>query len=117
VDHLAKPRLAAGRDAEWARAMAGFADCTNVACKLSGIVTEAAPGPVRAEDVAPYVDRVRSLFGDSRLLFGSDWPVCTLRATYGEVVALLRETLRLIGMPPDGAVFGANAAEVYGLPE
>ena len=115
LDHLGKPRIAARRDSEWSRAMAGFAECRNVACKLSGMVSQAGPGPLQAEDLAPFVDRARALFGDSRLLFGSDWPVCTLHASYDRVLELLRETLRLVGLPEDGPVLGENAVDVYGL--
>jgi L-fuconolactonase len=115
LDHGAKPEIAAGRIEPWAGLVGALAGLPNVACKLSGLVTEAGAG-WRAADLLPYVDRLLDSFGPGRLMFGSDWPVCLLATSYHEVVALARDTLggRLSPGERD-AVFGANAAGVYGL--
>jgi L-fuconolactonase len=110
IDHIAKPRIAAGpNDQEWERGLGAFADLPNVSCKLSGLVTEADWHSWRIDDLAPYVERVVSWFGEDRLLFGSDWPVCTLAATYDEVMQTARALL------PGHKPFGENAIEIYGL--
>jgi L-fuconolactonase len=110
VDHIAKPRIAAGaRDEEWERGLAPFAGLDHVSCKVSGLVTEADWRSWRRADLAPYVERVVDWFGEDRLLFGSDWPVCTLAASYQSVY----ETAR--GLLPFEKAFGANAVAIYGL--
>jgi len=115
LDHGAKPEIAAGRIEPWAGLVGALAGLPNVACKLSGLVTEAGAG-WRAADFLPYVDSLLDAFGPGRLMFGSDWPVCLLAASHHEVVALARDSLggRLSPGERD-AVFGANAAGVYGL--
>jgi L-fuconolactonase len=116
IDHLAKPRIVAGReDHEWEAAMAPFADLANVTCKLSGMVTEADWGTWTASDLEPYVRRCLDWFGEDRLMFGSDWPVCLMAATYGTVVDTLRHLLADLSETAARRVFGANAIRVYGL--
>ena len=111
VDHIAKPPIASGELEPWAERMAELARLEHVSCKLSGIVTEAEWRSWRPEDVGPYVSRVTEGFGDERLIFGSDWPVCTLAASYDAVVALAEQ----FAGAGNEAVFGRNAARVYGL--
>jgi L-fuconolactonase len=115
LDHGAKPEIAAGRIEPWAGLVGALAGLPNVTCKLSGLVTEAGTS-WSTEDFLPYVDRLLGSFGPGRLMFGSDWPVCTLAASYHEVMALARGTLggRLSPGERD-AVFGANAVGAYGL--
>ncbi len=116
IDHLAKPAIAAGhQDPAWAEAMAPFSDLPNVRCKLSGMVTEAEWKNWSVEDLRPYVERCVGWFGEDRLLFGSDWPVCLLAADYARVVASLREILAGMPRPAREKVFGANAVTLYGL--
>jgi L-fucono-1,5-lactonase len=116
IDHLAKPPIASGWSGEWAAAMAPFADLGHVACKLSGLVTEAGPGRATAADLEPYVTRALDWFGAGRCLFGSDWPVCTLVAPYQAVVDALGECLRGLGEADRAAVMGGNATRLYRLP-
>jgi L-fuconolactonase len=115
LDHGGKPAIGTGLVEPWARQVAELARRPNVTCKLSGLVTEAGPGWEPGQ-IAPYAGWLLDCFGPGRLLFGSDWPVCTLAATYGQVVALARALLggRLSTAETD-AVFGQNAAAVYGL--
>ena len=115
LDHGGKPAIGAGLVEPWARQVAELASRPNVTCKLSGLVTEAGPG-WRPDRIAPYAGWLLDCFGPGRLMFGSDWPVCTLAATYGEVVELARTLVggRLSAAETD-AVFGQNAVAVYGL--
>jgi L-fuconolactonase len=85
-----------------------------VTCKLSGLVTEAGVGWSTA-DFLPYAGRLCESFGPGRLMFGSDWPVCTLAASYHQVTGLARTLLRELSPAEAEAVFGSNAVAVYGL--
>jgi L-fuconolactonase len=113
VDHLSKPSIAAGLLDPWREDIAAVAAFPNVSCKVSGMVTEAS-ADWRLEDFRPYVDHVASVFGEDRLMFGSDWPVATLAASYAEVSSLAR-TLLGAHFGPAGLVkiFGGNAAKFY----
>lgn len=118
VDHIAKPPIASGEIEQWATLMHEFTDLVNVACKLSGMVTEANPEGWTATDLKPYVSAVYDIFGPDRLMFGSDWPVCTLAATYDEVAGVTREVLESLGVldeTTDAAIFGATAIHWYSL--
>ena len=116
IDHLAKPRIVAGRlDPKWEAAMAPLSNLANVTCKLSGMVTEADWKTWATGDLEPYVHRCMGWFGEDRLLFGSDWPVCLLAASYGAVVDTLRKLLADLPEPAAAKVFGANAIRVYRL--
>jgi L-fuconolactonase len=115
LDHGAKPAIASGGLEPWASQITGLAARPNVSCKLSGLVTEAGPG-WRPAQIVPYIDHLTDRFGPPRLMFGSDWPVCTLAASYAEVVALARGALAgRLGPAELDAVFGANAIAVYRL--
>ena len=115
IDHLAKPPIRGGESADWADRLAPFADLGNVSCKISGMVTEADWEAWRPEQLAPYVERVYGWFGDRRCLFGSDWPVCLLAATYREVVDACRFTLAGIPASARERVFSTNAIDFYRL--
>jgi L-fuconolactonase len=110
LDHLGKPPIAAREIKGWRRDLAEIAAAGDVVAKLSGLVTEAS-ADWTVEDLRPYVETAVDLFGPERLMFGSDWPVCALRADYGQVVAALEDILG--GRP--GEIFGGTAARVYGL--
>jgi L-fuconolactonase len=115
VDHLSKPAIAAGPLDPWREHMAEIAAFPNVSCKVSGMVTEAKADWALA-DLEPFVDHVAAVFGEDRLMFGSDWPVATLAGSYGDVSNAARALLgRTFG--PDGMakIFGANAASFYRL--
>lgn len=115
LDHGAKPEIAHGRLEPWASLIRDLAARPNVSCKVSGLVTEAGPG-WRPSQIAPYVDHLLECFGPGRLMFGSDWPVCTLAAGYAEVVAVARGALASrLGPAELHAVFAANAVTAYRL--
>ncbi len=116
VDHIAKPRIAAGaNDPEWERALAPLAGCANVSCKLSGMVTEASWRSWAPADLAPYVRRVLEWFGPERCMFGSDWPVCLLAASYQQVLSATRTALGELTQSELDGVLGGNAIRVYRL--
>lgn len=116
IDHIAKPPIASRQIEPWAERMAPFAALDHVACKLSGMITEAGWGGWRPDDILPYVKRVLEWFEEDRLLFGSDWPVCTLAGSYDDVVETLEYGLGPIAEGVHSGIFGDNAADVYRLP-
>ena len=114
IDHGSKPLIRDGVIDGWAEDMAALAQDTQAFCKLSGLVTEAAPD-WSVDDLRPYVDHLLTTFGPDRLIWGSDWPVCTLASTYER---WLETTDTLLGDLSDTerkAVLGGNAARAYNL--
>jgi L-fuconolactonase len=87
----------------------------NVTCKVSGLVTEADWQRWTVADLRPYFEVVLDAFGPSRLMFGSDWPVCLLAASYSEVVASARELTSSLSPAEQGEIFSGTAARVYGI--
>ena len=115
IDHVAKPPIASGALEPWASRIAPFRELEHVACKVSGMVTEADWSTWTTADLQPYVDHVLEVFGPDRLLFGSDWPVCLLAASYDQVFEAARATLASLGDQDRAKVFGGTAARVYRL--
>jgi L-fuconolactonase len=115
VDHIAKPLIKDGVLAPWEAGLRELARYENVYCKVSGMQTEAAWRAWKPADFRPYLDVVFDCFGAQRLMFGSDWPVCTLAADYGETASLVRDYFRPMGPAVEAAVMGGNATEFYGL--
>ena len=115
IDHLAKPPIASGELEPWRTLIAPFAELDHVACKVSGLVTEADWISWTTADLQPYVDHAIEVFGPARLLFGSDWPVCLLAATYAEVVEAALTTMSGLDVVEQAAVMGGNATRIYGL--
>jgi len=117
VDHGAKPAIASGAWEPWSSGLAALAAHPNVHCKLSGLVTEARWSAWREDGIERYIGRLLELFGPERLMFGSDWPVCTLAAGYCEVLELAREALAGLGCTDSerAAVLGGNALGFYAL--
>ena len=109
LDHAAKPRIAASRrDRDWEDLMPRLADLPNVTCKISGLVTEADWSSWNLDRLRPYIDQVLEWFGADRCMFGSDWPVCLVAATYEDVVDVVRSAVG-----DSDKVFGEVAARVY----
>jgi L-fuconolactonase len=115
LDHAAKPPIASGEFEPWATRLADLAALPNVACKVSGLVTEADWDGWAPAQLRPYVDRLVELFGPQRLMFGSDWPVCTLAAGYDRVLGAARECLSELSATESDAVFAGTAASIYHL--
>jgi len=115
LDHAGKPEIAENRLEPWAGLIAEMAGLPNVTCKVSGLVSEAGPSWC-TEDFTPYLDRLIESFGPGRLMFGSDWPICTLAASYRDVLSLARALLepRLSAAELD-LVFSGTALGTYRL--
>ncbi|GAA4578638.1 amidohydrolase family protein [Planotetraspora phitsanulokensis] len=117
LDHAAKPPIASGELEPWAGGLAELATLPNVACKLSGLVTEASWTDWETPQFAPYAERILDSFGPDRVMFGSDWPVCELAASYAQVVELAGELTSGLSEAERARVFGGTAQEWYGLPD
>jgi L-fuconolactonase len=115
LDHLAKPDVKRGARQPWERLVRELARRENVACKLSGLVTEADWGRWTPADLAPYLDACLAAFTPRRCLFGSDWPVCTLAADHGRVVRVVSDFIRTLSDAERAAVLAGTAARLYGL--
>jgi len=115
IDHLAKPMIRSGATEPWATLLSPFGELPNVSCKLSGLVTEADPATWQVADLAPYVEIALKTFGPRRLMFGSDWPVCLLAASYADVVAAARDLTAELSIDEHAAVFGGAAESAYRL--
>ncbi|MEU9207357.1 amidohydrolase family protein [Streptomyces sp. NPDC048415] len=115
LDHLGKPPIATGAMEPWATAVRALAALTNTVCKLSGMVTEADPATWTVDDLRPYADTVLEAFGPSRLMFGSDWPVCTLAASYAQVCGVAEKLTSGLGAEDRASVFEGTGARVYRL--
>jgi len=118
IDHAAKPAIREGRSgfATWSRDMARLADAPNIACKISGLLTEAGP-QAGLKELQPFLDHLVQTFGPERLLWGSDWPVLNLAADYARWSEL---TTRWLADRPDvdtRNIMGATAARLYRIAE
>lgn len=117
IDHLAKPEIKMGDLETWNTALEPFASVPNVFVKLSGLVTEADWKTWTPDQIAPYFRDVLEQFGPERCMFGSDWPVCLLAASYGQTRELVRRALEGYGETGVAAVLGGSAARAYRLRE
>ncbi|MFJ6572470.1 amidohydrolase family protein [Streptomyces sp. NPDC091292] len=115
LDHAGKPPVAAGDLTPWADHVRALAALPHTVCKLSGLVTEADWHTWTTDRLRPYADTVLDAFGPGRVMFGSDWPVCTLAASYGQVADAAGELTEELGADERALVFGGTAARVYGL--
>jgi L-fuconolactonase len=115
LDHLGKPTIASGSTQPWDRDLRRMAALPNTACKLSGLVTEADWARWQVADLRPYADTALGAFGPGRVMFGSDWPVCTLAASYGEVLQAARDLADHLSEAERGAIFAGTATRLYQL--
>jgi L-fuconolactonase len=115
IDHVAKPEIKARSRSGWAMLMQNIAAKPNVYCKLSGLVTEADWKNWKKEDFQPYLDVVFGAFGPKRLMFGSDWPVCLLAASYQQVLEIIEDYVQDCAFDIKDKIFGGNATEFYQL--
>ena len=115
LDHLGKPPIRNATLSPWRERIRELAQSPNVFCKVSGMVTEADRGGWKPQDFRPYLDVVFAAFGFDRLMFGSDWPVCLLAASYAQVFAVVDEYLRPFDATARVKVLGGNAARFYRL--
>ena len=115
LDHLGKPDIKKGTLEKWRRNILEIGRHPNVYCKVSGMVTEADWKGWKAEDFTPCLDAVTEAFGTDRLMFGSDWPVCLLAASYSQVAELVKKYFASYGKEARSAIMGANAVRFYHL--
>jgi L-fuconolactonase len=115
LDHIAKPLIKTGEIHAWESGIRKLATFPNVFCKLSGMVTEADWTTWTPAQIKPYLDVVFDCFGPERLMIGSDWPVCTLAASYCDAMNLVMTYLRDYPEDARNAVFGGNAQKFWKL--
>ena len=114
VDHGSKPEISEGAFDTWAKDLDAIAQNTSAYCKLSGLVTEASKNWT-VDELKPYVDHLLEVFGPQRLIWGSDWPVCTLAATYDEWYLASEQLLSGLTAEEKHRIWCDNALEAYRL--
>jgi L-fuconolactonase len=115
LDHLAKPSIKDGTIQPWESGMRELARFPNVFCKLSGMVTEADWRTWKAEHMTPYLDIALECFGPERLMIGSDWPVCTVAASYAHTMNVVLTYFEKHPAAVQDAVLGGNAQRLWKL--
>ncbi|TFG74968.1 MAG: amidohydrolase [Flavobacteriales bacterium] len=115
IDHLAKPYVRDGFFEGWAVMMREISKYDHVYCKLSGLITEADHQSWTPAQMTCYMDLVLNSFGAKRLLFGSDWPVCLVAGSYGQVKSLVTNFIATLSIAEQEAIMGKNAVEFYNL--
>lgn len=115
LDHLAKPPIRFGETEPWAHNLADLGRRPNVFCKLSGVVTEADYKSWSYEAILPYLEAALAAFGPSRLMFGSDWPVCRVATTYGDWVRTIERFAAPLSAAECQSLFHSAAARAYRL--
>jgi L-fuconolactonase len=117
LDHGGKPPIAAGGYRNWYEQISALAELPNVAVKASGLVTEADHDHWTRADIEPYLRTMITEFGPDRVMFGSDWPVCTVAGGYRAVTELLQQTIDDLSVPEQESIFAGTARHWYGLPD
>jgi L-fuconolactonase len=115
LDHLAKPSIKNQKITDWKKAIHQIGHLPNVSCKISGLVTEADITDWKSKDFTPYLDPVFEVFGEDRVLFGSDWPVCLLAANYDKVFNLVADYTAGFSDDAKEKLFGGNGARIYNI--
>jgi L-fuconolactonase len=115
LDHCGNAEVPQKDRTDWKRDMADVARRKNVVCKVSGIIASAKPGEWTADDLAPIVNHTLEVFGPDRVMFGGDWPVCTLAASYRQWVEALKSIVAERSMAEQRKLFHDNAVRFYGL--
>jgi L-fuconolactonase len=115
IDHMAKPYVKTGQILPWANYMQKYGELPNVTCKLSGMVTEANWEYWEKEDFFIYLDTALQSFGIDRLMYGSDWPVCLVAATYEKQLGIVQEYFSKLSQYEQNKIFGDNAVKFYNL--
>jgi predicted TIM-barrel fold metal-dependent hydrolase len=115
LDHCGNADVQAKDRSQWERDIAAVAKRKAVVCKVSGIVASAKPGHWTADDLAPIVKHVVKVFGHDRVMFGGDWPVCTLAATYKQWLDALQSIVHAWPEADRRKLFHDNAVRFYGL--
>ena len=115
IDHLAKPDIKNKKISDWKREIENVAGHENVYCKISGMVTEADWKNWTQKDLIPFIDVVIESFGSNRIMFGSDWPVCLVAASYEQTLNIVQEYFYSFSASEQELFFGKNAIKFYNL--
>lgn len=115
IDHIAKPPIQSQSLEPWASEIKEIARQEHVYCKISGLVTEDDWQHWEKRDFTPYLDHIVDCFGTQRIMFGSDWPVCLLAASYKEVKSIAEDYFQGFSHEEREAIFSKNAIQFYGL--
>ncbi|WP_228852903.1 amidohydrolase family protein [Aegicerativicinus sediminis] len=115
LDHIAKPYIKEGYIEGWATMIKALGNFDNLSCKISGMVTEADYSNWSPEQIKPYIDVVLESFGPNRILYGSDWPVCLVAASYTEVLHLGKTMVHQLSPSEQDAFFYKNAKRIYNI--
>ena len=115
IDHIAKPNIKESSFSYWQEKIKLIATHPNVFIKLSGMVTEADWHHWEKKDFVPYIETVLNAFGPTRIMFGSDWPVCLLAASYERVISMARDFTATLSVEEQAAIMGGTAAQFYSL--
>ncbi|GAI50858.1 unnamed protein product, partial [marine sediment metagenome] len=115
VDHLAKPLIKEGKIELWKKDIRKLAKADNVFCKLSGMVTEANWNSWKQDDFIPYMEIILEAFCPNRLLFGSNWPVCTVAAKYEQILGIVTNFINSLSQAEQAHIMGQNAIDFYNL--
>jgi L-fuconolactonase len=115
LDHIAKPKIAAGEIEPWRSRIHELSKRSNVCCKVSGMVTEDSWSHWSIESLRPYLDTVVNAFGANRLLAGSDWPVCLVATAYTQWWQTLQNYFADSSDDERANIFGATSARIYNL--
>jgi len=120
IDHVAKPDIKNKKIEDpiaigWKKNIEMVAKYENVYCKISGMVTEADWKNWKQKDFVPYMDVIVEAFGINRIMYGSDWPVCLVAATYEKVLDIVKEYFSSFSENEQQLFFGENASRFYNL--
>ena len=115
LDHCGNADPKAADQSQWERDIAAVAEQQNVVCKISGIVASTQPNAWTADELAPIIRHCAAVFGPDRIMFGSDWPVCTLTATYRQWVEALQTIVAGWSEADQYKLFHDNAVRFYEL--
>ena len=115
IDHLGKPNIQSAEIENWKADLGRAAEHENVFCKLSGMITEADWQTWQSTDLQPYVDTAIDLFGPTRCMFGSDWPVCLLAGSYQQVLDTFRTCIAALGATDQSQILSKTAIDFYQL--
>ncbi|MCH5597599.1 amidohydrolase family protein [Niabella ginsengisoli] len=115
IDHIAKPYIKDGKIDGWKQDIQAIATLPNVSCKISGMVTEADWKKWKPADFTPYLDTVVEAFGTKRIMYGSDWPVCLVAASYKKMKSIVDHYFATFSETEKNAFYGGNAIKFYKL--
>ena len=113
LNHIAKPQIKINQVEPWKENLVELAKRENVTCKISGMVTEADFHHWKEQQLNPYLDTVLGAFGSSRLMFGSDWPVCLVACDYKQWYDLIRKFIQPLSSSEQANIMGNTAIKTY----